>query len=156
MPVWEDGIGFPSLFLPVVEDTRTVILTRKEKSLIGYCPKVWEGLKESIGSRYAGMDLAPVMIRDFIETARVCRVDIIHESKPYDMMMKYTGGLIRVPLALVVPREMIEQAGLEKEAVLVGMGYHFEIWQPADWEKLKYLPPYQTISRGMVYPDIIA
>lgn len=35
----------------------------------------------------------------------------------------------------VIPRSMIEYAGLQDKAAVIGVGDHFEIWSYARWEK---------------------
>ena len=100
------------------------------------------------------------MIRNFLKNAKTCR---IHTGPGCYPRTTYTGEFddestfLRGPLyELKVPREMIEKAELKEEAIVVGMGYHFEIWSLSEWGKRKFRPPYQTISRGLFYPDIIA
>ncbi len=35
----------------------------------------------------------------------------------------------------VIPRNMLEYAGLSEKATLIGVGDHFEIWSQSRWEK---------------------
>ena len=35
----------------------------------------------------------------------------------------------------VVPKNLINYAGLEEKAVVIGVGDHFEIWNPKKWEE---------------------
>lgn len=35
----------------------------------------------------------------------------------------------------VIPKNMLQYAKLDKKALIVGVGDHFEIWNPAEWEK---------------------
>lgn len=36
----------------------------------------------------------------------------------------------------VIPKSLIDYAGLKGEVVLIGTGDHFEIWNPKKWQKL--------------------
>ncbi len=42
----------------------------------------------------------------------------------------------------VIPKPMLEYAKLDKKALVVGVGDHFEIWSPEEWEK--YLKQVRT------------
>ena len=35
----------------------------------------------------------------------------------------------------VIPRNLLEFAGLEENVVIIGVGDHFEIWEKKNWEK---------------------
>lgn len=35
----------------------------------------------------------------------------------------------------VVPKNLLNYAGLKEEAVIIGVGDHFEIWNPEKWKK---------------------
>lgn len=38
----------------------------------------------------------------------------------------------------ILPQEFIDEANLKKEALLIGAGDHFEIWNPKIWQKIFY------------------
>ena len=49
------------------------------------------------------------------------------------------GNAVRLEInasgQVLLPQELMTFAGLEKEIILVGQGYYFEVWAPAQWEK---------------------
>ncbi len=37
----------------------------------------------------------------------------------------------------VIPKSLLEFGGLDKRALIIGVGDHFEIWEPEKWKKYK-------------------
>jgi len=70
-------------------------------------------------------------------------LDAMPNSNPNKTVLKRLIGSKSVQVALdkvgriVIPEEMAQAAGIEDEAVLVGLLDRFEIWSPASWEKVQ-------------------
>lgn len=45
----------------------------------------------------------------------------------------------------VIPKNLLNHAKLKDEAVIIGVGDHFEIWDPKEWEKYAHN---STFARG--------
>lgn len=151
--VRDGSIGFPETFYRVVQDTNMVVLTIEGNSLIGYSPGVWETLKHSLSTLH-DPEMTPEAIKEFLESAVTCPVIIDPDLTNEDGKAMKAVGLAE-PYRLAVSGEMIEQAKLAHQAILVGMGYHFEIWSPINWLKMKYRIRYRKMTRRNP-PDIIA
>lgn len=148
------SIGFPTSFYSVVQNTGTAVLTVEEEGLFGYSPDVWKTITVNPDSLIDSRGRPPIQVREVLKSAQICRIHI----DPYlmDDSGRITAAIDLIePYRLVVPQEMIRQAKLKRRGMLIGVGYHFEIWSPINWLKIKNRLRYRKISRRNP-PDLIA
>lgn len=64
----------------------------------------------------------------------------IAEQRGRDLRRYLFSGAESVKLDVqgrfVIPKGLLEYAGLKDEAVVIGAGDHFEIWKPGKWQKI--------------------
>lgn len=151
----KDGIKFPDLFYPAICDTGSVLLTHHKDGLLGIRPGNWQKFINSLDTLSASKEEKFELVKAFADQPIICQVQVdsyrINESRETENAIEPIEAY-----RLVVPDEMIKRAKIDQLAVLVGMGYFFEIWSPPNWYKLKYRLRYRDISRKKTIPDITA
>jgi len=97
---------------------RVVLTIGLEKCLYGFAEKDWEKI------------VAPELTRPLFSDAegRAVRRQVCMEA-----MVVELGSQGR----LVMPETMVEYAGIEKQAVVIGAGDHFEIWEKKEWKRYR-------------------
>jgi MraZ protein len=97
---------------------RVVLTIGLEKCLYGFAEKDWEKI------------VAPELTRPLFSDAegRAVRRQVCMEA-----MVVELGSQGR----LVMPEAMVEYAGIEKQAVVIGAGDHFEIWEQKEWKRYR-------------------
>ncbi len=111
-------VSLPARFRDViaVDNRQILVITPSpfDRCLHAYSLREWERLESKI-SEYSNLEPNVVRFkRLYISAAVECELD--------------KNGRI------VVPQNLREQAGLEKEVFLAGMGRNFEMWTKAGWD----------------------
>jgi transcriptional regulator MraZ len=95
------------------EDARTVVVTSLDQCLAIYPPSEWRRLEEQLRALPAFSRPVKALTRLLMSRAADCELDV--------------QGRILLPAPLRVA------AGLEREAVVVGVLNRFEVWSPERW-----------------------
>ena len=111
-------MSLPARFRDVitVDNCQTLVITPApfEPCLHAYPLREWERLESKI-SEYSILETNAVRFkRLYLSAAVECELDRIGR--------------------IVVPQNLREQAGLDKEVFLAGMGRNFEMWTKARWD----------------------
>ena len=109
-------LSIPSRFRDVLAQHReeTIILTSFDNCLWGFPQDEWEQLEEKIRGLSMLQKDVRTFVRVFFSGAQECPVD--------------RQGRI------LIPPTLREEAGLEKDVVLLGLATRIEIWSKARWD----------------------
>ena len=163
-----DKIGFPEPFYHAIYPEKKVVLAvirnllTGDKSLIGYKTGIWRFLESHlialcdsprVRSLHDDPHAVPSGIADFLKSAVECKIMAPPPLKE-DHAKRVQKTIADEDYILQVPPEWIHQTGLGSQAVLVGHGYHFEVWTSKDWRDLNKERRHSMLSSAI--PDIIA
>ncbi len=153
--VARNRLGFPEPFYQAVYPEKKVVLTVKEAHLVGYQTAIWKLLQENLTTLCPSRRHRPAPVSRFLNYAAEGRI-IPPPENPATLPPAIAGE----PHLLEVPPAMIPLAQLTTAAVYVGLGYHFEIWSPANWQQVKNEVPYKSLQTTQTTnhhpPDITA
>ena len=109
-------LSIPSRFRDVLSQHReeTIILTNFDNCLWGFPQDEWEQLEEKIRGLSMLQKDVRTFVRYFFSGAQECPVD--------------RQGRI------LIPPTLREEAGLEKDVVLLGLATRIEIWSKVRWD----------------------
>lgn len=109
-------IKIPSRFKEVVkaDGSDRIIVTKLDKSLVGYAPAQWQDVESKIMSLAERSDYMRRFRRVFVGSAVECEWD--KQDR------------------ILIPSNLRKYAEIDKEIVLVGVLDHFEIWSQKNWE----------------------
>ncbi len=146
----ENRLGFPDPFYRAIYPEKKVVLTVKDSHLVGYQTAVWQLLKENLTTLCPDRRDRPGPVRQFLNYAAEGRIiPVPEEPETLPPPIAAETHLLEVPPA------MISLAQLTTTAVYAGLGYHFEIWSPANWQQVKDKVPYKSLGSSNL-PDIRA
>ena len=148
--VAENRLGFPEPFYQAISPEKKMVLTVKDRHLVGYQTAIWKLLKENLTTLCPARRDRPGPVRQFLNYAAECW--IIPPPEAPETLPPAIAGETRL---LEVPPAMISLAQLTTAAVYVGLGYHFEIWSSANWQQVKDEVPYKSLGSSNL-PDITA
>ncbi len=92
-----------------------VVVTLMDECLAVYAPAEWQRLEHQLLALPAFNKSARALTRHLASRAADCELDV-------------QGRIL-------LPPQLRQQAGLEREATIVGVLNRFEVWAPATWER---------------------
>jgi MraZ protein len=91
-----------------------VVVTLMDECLAVYAPREWQRLEQQLLALPAFNKSARALTRHLASRAADCELDV-------------QGRIL-------LPPQLRQQAGLEREAIVVGVLDRFEVWAPATWD----------------------
>ncbi len=166
--VSKNRIVLPKPFYRTIIPEKKVVLTVmrnrlfEKNFLIGYKTEIWRFLKNHltvlcdaprVRPLHAGHHAISPALANFLKDAVECEIlapQPLEEDRQKKPRETTAGG----DYTLRVPPGLPCKIGLEDRAILVGHGYHFEVWTPKDWQDFK--KEIQHGRRSSSHPDIVA
>lgn len=118
-------LALPSKIRTVIRGEEVVLAKGFEPCILGYEKLTWEKMAESELVRPVSEKEARKIRRQLFSGASLLEID------PQGR--------------LVLPKALLEYAGIENEVLVIGAGDHFEIWTESDWKK--YLSQIEALDK---------
>ena len=121
---------FLGQYLLSMGDDRSVLLPGAFQELLAQGAYITRGFEQNLlimsetEFQAASQKVAALNLAD--PTVRLLNRLILAHASPLDL-----DGNGR----FILPAELVEFSGLQKEIILVGQGDYIEVWSPAEWEK---------------------
>jgi len=110
-------LALPSKIRGEIETSEIVLAQGFETCILGYQKTTWE------------------------EISKTELVKPVSEAEARKIRRQLFSGAILVEIdqqgRIVIPKNLLDYAKVKTEAVVIGAGDHFEIWNPLNWQKYK-------------------